>query len=470
MLINSPKDLGERERRTILDFVARGGSLLVLGDHTDVFGLMKGFNSLLGPLGIRFRFDSAYKARETWRGCQAAAPDAIAWGWDNENPGVAVGASLELSGSARPLLVGRYGFSDIGIRENVMGSFLGNYHYDKGERLGDVVLVATTTYGRGRVVVWGDTSAFQGVSSNYSQRRRPDAGLAVAAGGVDRTAARPGRGGARVAGGDALALDRPGHGERRPWSSREPARGARGPVGPQPASTESSRACRRRHGSCRSLALPGQRPLQRQGQPDRSALYEPASLRLPRHRDGGLGPRGDRTRRGIAFVAPQRSFTRWRSECTAEGRGDGAVVILTVGQPDAAGSKRLLDAHGLTLLPRPMGTVTPPIPGEPSRTREAAQVPRRLADRDRATGDPADLPGVEIIYRHGEDVVALFRRVGRGGLLLIADTRFFSDMNVEDMSGYWLGNLALIHDLFQRYLGADPDAVKPLFRSPVKPQ
>ena len=43
-----------------------------------------------------------------------------------------------------------------------MGSFLGNYHYDEGERLGDVVLVATATHGRGRVVVWGDTSAFQG--------------------------------------------------------------------------------------------------------------------------------------------------------------------------------------------------------------------------------------------------------------------------------------------------------------------
>ena len=49
-----------------------------------------------------------------------------------------------------------------------MGSFLGNYHYDPGEQLGDVVLVATTTYGRGRIVVWGDTSAFQGgLSSNY---------------------------------------------------------------------------------------------------------------------------------------------------------------------------------------------------------------------------------------------------------------------------------------------------------------
>src|SRR5260370_1075211 len=85
-------------------------------------------------------------------------------------------------------------------------------------------------------------------------------------------------------------------------------------------------------------------------------------------------------------------------------------------------------------------------------------------------GNPVELPGVDVVYRHGQDVVALFRRMGKGGLMLISDTRFFSDMNVEDTSGYWLGNLALIHDLFQRYLGADPDAVKPLFRSPVKPQ
>ncbi len=59
VLINSPKVWDERERRVIDDFVARGGSLLVLGDHTDVFGLMRGFNSLLEPLGIQFRFDSA---------------------------------------------------------------------------------------------------------------------------------------------------------------------------------------------------------------------------------------------------------------------------------------------------------------------------------------------------------------------------------------------------------------------------
>jgi hypothetical protein len=77
---------------------------------------------------------------------------------------------------------------------------------------------------------------------------------------------------------------------------------------------------------------------------------------------------------------------------------------------------------------------------------------------------------VEVIYRQGEDVIALFRRRGKGGLLLISDTRFFSDMNVEDTSGFWPGNLALIHDMFRQYLGADPNVVQPLFRSPEKPR
>jgi hypothetical protein len=145
--------------------------------------------------------------------------------------------------------------------------------------------------------------------------------------------------------------------------------------------------------------------------------------------------------------------------------------LLNTGEPESSGARRLLEAHGLALVPRPMGTVTSADPAASRRERE--QRPRFFdawpivaADGE---GDPAALPGVEVIYRHGNDVVALFRRVGKGGLLLISDTRFFSDMNVEDMSGFWPGNLALIHDMFKRYLGADPDSVKPLFRSPDKP-
>jgi hypothetical protein len=472
VLINSPKEWKDPDRRVVLDFVARGGSLLVLGDHTDVFGLMRGFNTLLGPLGIKLRFDSAYKARASWRGCQAAAPDLVAWGWEEENPGVAVGASLELSSHARPLLVGRYAFSDAGIRENVMGSLLGNYHYDPGEQLGDVVLVATTTYGRGRIVVWGDTSAFQGgLSTSYRKVVGPMlAWLSRPAAWTEMPAVRI----AAAIGLLAIVLwcwivaATP---KQIAWISASLLVGMLAPW---------------------ALSWP---TLYARPRVDRDAfLIDRSHFEATAHYEAKVNPIGPlytnlfrsgfrvldtdtwdsnaiNRARGIAFVAPQKSFSRREVDELLGAEREGAVVILATGQPDSAGARPLLDAHGLALVPRPLGTVTP---AEPTASRREREQQPRFIDAwpiVAADGrDPETLAAVEVIYRHGDDVVVLFHRVGKGGLLLISDTRFFSDMNVEDMSGYWLGNLALIHDMFKQYLGADPDSVKPLFRSPEKPR
>jgi hypothetical protein len=471
VLINSPKKWSDADRRLVLNWVGKGGSLLVLGDHTDVFGLMQGFNTLLAPIGIEFHFDSAYRARETWRGCQVAAPDAVTRGWETENPGVAVGASLGLSRQARPLLIGRYAFSDAGIRENVMGSFLGNYHYDQGEQLGDVVLAATATHGRGRIVVWGDTSAFQGgLSTNY-----------------------------RTVVGPMLAwLSRPAAWTERPLNRMAAAIGLVVsimwfwiivPTLRQVIALSVSLVL--------GMVIPWAVSLPNliaQPRFDRDAfLIDRSHMEATGHyeaRANPIGPLYTNLRsgfrvvdmdqwdlkaigqaRGVAFVAPQKSFTRREVGELLRAEDDGAVVILTTGQPDSEGSRPLLAAHGLILAPRPMGTITP---SEPTASRgERERQPRFLdAWPIVALGekDPTTLSDVEVIYRHGDDVVALFRHMGKGGLLLISDTRFFSDVNVEDVSGYRVGNLALIHDLFKRYLGADPDAVKPLFRSPAKPQ
>ncbi len=472
ILINSPKSWPEAERRVVFDFVERGGSLLVLGDHTDVFGLMRGFNGLLNAFGIQFRFDSAYKARDTWRGCQVAAPDAIAWGWDAENPSVAVGASLELSGSARPLLTGRYGFSDAGIRENYAGSFLGNYRYDQGEKLGDVVLVATATRGQGRVVVWGDTSAFQGgLSASY----------------------------AKVVGPMLAWLSRPAA-----WTERPPARILAAAVlvatimglwlARATAAETAAIAASLLLGMLATWALSLPNLDSRVTIANDAFIIDGSHLPASGHYEAHVNPVGplytnlfrcgfrvvDRDdwdssviarARGIAFVAPQRSFSSGEVDDLLRAEEAGATVLLAVGQPDSAASRPLLQAHGLALAPRPLGMVTASDPLASFRDRE--KEPRFLDAWPITTieaGDPTTLPGVEVIYRRGEDVIALFQRRGRGGLLLISDTRFFSDMNVEGMAGNWLGNLALIHDVLVRYAGAKPDDVKPLFRSPEKPQ
>ena len=472
VLINSPKSWSGGERRTILDFVERGGSLLVLGDHTDVFGLMRGFNTLLDAFGIQFRFDSAYHVREGWRGSQVAAADAVAWGWDSENPSVAVGASLELAGHARPLLTGRYGFSDAGVRENVIGSFLGNYSLDRGESLGDVVLAATATRGRGRVMVWGDTSAFQGgLSFSYAKVVGPVLAW------LSRPAAWTERPIPRMLGAIGLAAVVVGL-----WLVRVTA-------------TESAIVAA---GLLAGLLAPWLLSLpnldSRVTVGDDTFVIDHAHMPAAGHHDAHINSVGplysnllragfrvvDRDSwdaeevaraRGIALIAPQRSFSSGEVDDLFRAEEAGATVLLAVGQPDSAASRRLLEAHGLALAPRPLGTVTASSPLASLRERE--KEPRFLDAWPITTvdgGEPGTLPGVEVIYRQGDDAVALFRRVGRGGLLVIGDTRFFSDTNVEGMAGHWPGNLALIHDALVRYAGARPDDVKPLFRSPEKPQ
>jgi hypothetical protein len=68
--------------------------------------------------------------------------------------GLAIGASLSLDGRARPLLLGRGLFAD----HAAPGPDLGDLNYARPERLGDVVVAATATPGRGRLLVFGDPS------------------------------------------------------------------------------------------------------------------------------------------------------------------------------------------------------------------------------------------------------------------------------------------------------------------------
>lgn len=470
ILINSPKVWEGEERRAVHDFVARGGGLLILGDHTDVFGLMRGFNSLLDEFGILFRFDSAYHARTTWRGCLATSPDAVASGWDLESPGVAIGASLELRGGARPLLTARYGHSDRGSRTNVVGSFLGNYTYEGGEPLGDLTLVATATRGRGRVVVLGDTSPFQGgLSHSFPRVVGPLLEfLSRPAGVLERPSARTLAAACLLA---ALFV---------PWAARS-AGGTTAAVAVSLLTGVAGAWGASRTHLPTPIAIASD-----------CVLVDSSHLPAVGHYEARVNPCGplytnllrcglrvvdldrwDRAAivraRGIAFIAPQRSFTRAQVADLLRAEEAGGVVLLAVGQPDAAASRSLLRAHGLDLSRRPLGTIPSGVTGHGRRGREKPRFLDAWPIVRTSGADPAADPRVDVLYRAGDDVIVLFRRQGRGGLLLFADSRFFSIMNVEDTSSYWVGNLALIHDVFRAYLGVNPDAVRPLFASPKKP-
>jgi hypothetical protein len=148
----------EDERAAVRSYLNGGGALLVLGDHTNVFGVQEGLDSLLGEYGVRFRFDSAY-AEEAPLGARALAPPGTLYSKWSTPHFHGIGASLDLSGDAVPLLMLRRALSDKGEASNFVGAFLGNYARDRGERVGDLVVIAEAH--AGAVCVYGDTSAFQ---------------------------------------------------------------------------------------------------------------------------------------------------------------------------------------------------------------------------------------------------------------------------------------------------------------------
>ena len=79
---------------------------------------------------------------------------------DEENSfGLVIGATLQAGWNARPLIAGRWGWSDVGDETNGV-AMMGNREYDPGEKLGDLILAAEKPYGLGKIIVFGDTSGF----------------------------------------------------------------------------------------------------------------------------------------------------------------------------------------------------------------------------------------------------------------------------------------------------------------------
>ncbi|HEX5447137.1 MAG TPA: hypothetical protein VFW87_25195 [Pirellulales bacterium] len=169
ILINLQEYFSEAMKAKILDFVREGGGLLIAGDHTGVSGLREPANHLVRDLGIELNFDSAKAFSNGWTGGFEYLAHPITRGqpwWYNE-ANIWVGASLTVRPPAYSLVLGRYAFSDPGDMTNPRG-YLGDMRYSPGERLGDLPLVAAREFGRGRVVVWGDTSPLQNMAWTFS--------------------------------------------------------------------------------------------------------------------------------------------------------------------------------------------------------------------------------------------------------------------------------------------------------------
>ncbi|MGD0901120.1 MAG: DUF4350 domain-containing protein [Thermoguttaceae bacterium] len=159
----APPDLGPDEPRRpllfsqenqdkILDFVRRGGTLLVAASPERHPGALENvFNDLLGPTGIHIEDQAVRPLTPRWEdNIRAAVPAGRGGLAAGGGVGLDRGASLRIAWPAGPLVIGRWGWG-----EPAGGPPRGGA-YALGQRLGDLVLAAQRRLGQGRVVVLGD--------------------------------------------------------------------------------------------------------------------------------------------------------------------------------------------------------------------------------------------------------------------------------------------------------------------------
>lgn len=167
------------EIEAICRFVAEGGSLLVITDHTNVYYHAWRLMPLFERVGLESFTDAACDvppwtlgAGSGWIAVQRLADHPVTRGLECialqtggcVDPRWAVAWTSEQSW-ADAWTIPRFG-------ENAVPGFCGNFHRDPGERAGPLGVVLARTFGRGRIVVAGDQNMFGDVFLLYADNYR----------------------------------------------------------------------------------------------------------------------------------------------------------------------------------------------------------------------------------------------------------------------------------------------------------
>jgi hypothetical protein len=455
VMINIQEYFDDEEKATIWRFISNGGGLLCLGDHTSVAGIRGPFNDLLQPVGIRFRFDSSTFFGQGWNEALDYRPHPLNRGVETaEDFQIWVGATLDLDLKAYPVVVGRYGYSDIGNAANIERSYLGDRRYNPSELLGDVVLVADARHGAGKVMVFGDTSGYQNLSlarTLDSITRSLDhlssdggfgpglpvqfvalalillfvsAGLLYARNPMPVVAVALGL----AVGSAVLHLATPTPRQITPAFQVETPEFT---FSPTPHVKRELAVLDASHGGYHTL----------RGWEEKSI----GGLQLNLARNGYFSlmrpefPYED-LKRGAALllvVAPTRPYNQNEIDAIEQFVRGGGRVIASVGFEELHASRGFLNHFGLSIANVPLGRFEVRAEGDTLGIVFREGWPVQFDD-----GAPT-----EVLVSEWNHPLVVKRLVGDGQIVLIGDSSFFHDANLESRDEYYKGNIAFLKKL-----------------------
>jgi hypothetical protein len=450
LLLHPSAAIGSPE--VIRDYVGSGGSLLLVtsGFHPEV-GLDEFAARLLQPSAISIRPDAAISASGLWQeSFRASLHSATCTAQLSSNQFLTdQGASLGVGWGARPLVVGQWGWS----APQQGASWDESQPLETGAKLGDLVLVAEQRIGDGRLVVLGGNALLsnEGLVHSYSfvgnlfaylahDRPGPQAWWRQLLGALFALTlvvllARQEQGLRLVGVGVVLCV---GTAAAVQWSERSaeviPSRADRGVAYIDQSHLEPYSLEDWGFDGINGLAL----NLMRNG-------YLP--LMLPE-----ITPRRLQDADLFISIAPSRSFTPSEQEALESFVSGGGILICTVGAEQAPASAQLLARFGLQVPASPVPTGGTWIEPEPfGRTRSQFQVATADADYEVAVRMHAAWPvesldqqaqviangrnRLRVVASDTELPVIMAREFGSGAVILIGDTGFAMNKNLEYVTG-----------------------------------
>lgn len=455
IMINVQQFFDQKDKERIWRYIAHGGGVLCLGDHTGVAGIRGPFNDLLEPVGIRFEFDSSTFIGEGWNDALGYRCHPVNRGVKNaEDYQIWVGATLDLDVSARPVVVARYGYSDIGDPSNIERSYLGDRRYNPSERLGDVVLVADARYGKGKVMVFGDTSGYQNLSLARS--------LDTVGWSIDYLSAKGGFWpslSVQIVAIAAILLVL----IVTVFSARSPLPIATAAFGfaaasafvhvftPPPARlipdftrvrptiAAVTHAAHERDVAVIDVSHGGYFTLRAWKDKSIGGLQINLARNgyFPLVRDEFPFRDLDAGARLLVAVAPSRPYSEEEIDAAEKFLKNGGKMILSVGFEEIDGSRSLLDRFGIDIDNIPLGRLEVETPPDTVSVVFHEAWPIRF---DKTS--PAD-----VLLSKWELPLAVKRQVGKGEIIVIGDSSFFHDVNLETLKSYLAGNIAFLRAL-----------------------
>ena len=143
----------------IVEFVAGGGGLFLVGDHTNLFGMTTYLNTIAERFGMRFRSDDTFDL------ATGSFSSHVPMGfWTHPvMRGVRgfkflTSCTIEGGRGVEPIMLG----VGLGSEDGDYGhpNFFGNISYDLADRFGVFLQAAARRFGRGRVLLFTDSTCF----------------------------------------------------------------------------------------------------------------------------------------------------------------------------------------------------------------------------------------------------------------------------------------------------------------------